>query len=57
MVEVVGDAEKSPRLTDWERSFITNMRKGLDEHGRTFELTPRQAVVFEGIERKIYETG
>ncbi len=57
IVEVLTDAEASPRLTQWERRFVEDNLRHITAQGPGHYFTENQWQVFLRIESKIYETG
>lgn len=53
------DCNNSPRLTDWERSFITSLLTGFKTNiaTRFDDLSERQQAVLKKIERKVHAAG
>lgn len=55
--ELLADAEDSPRVTEWERSFLGDVLARLAERGQALWLSDRQMAVLKRIEEKIHAAG
>jgi hypothetical protein len=55
--EIVKDARKSPRLTDFEKRFIDDMQRRLDTYGDRATYSDKQEAVIQKIEEKLYASG
>ena len=54
VLEVVTDAEKSPRLTTWEAGFVRNLKSRLEQYGILADISEKQVEIIQQIEEKIY---
>jgi len=57
LAEVVHDAQRSSRLTEWEREFVASIWKGMRQWRDRFDPTAKQLAVLARIEKKIYDAG
>jgi hypothetical protein len=57
--EFITDAVSSPKLNDWERTFIASLHAGYSRKmvTRFEELSSKQAVIARRIRTKIYAVG
>ena len=55
--EVLGDAEKSGRLTDWERDFIYSLWDLFGRYGAATTISSAQWTILRRIEEKIHAAG
>lgn len=55
--ELLVDADKSPRVTDFERAVLETIRRGLDTYGEDVEFSDKQWRIVREIERKVYAVG
>jgi hypothetical protein len=55
--EVLADALKSPRLTEWETQFCADMAARAVEQGLALRVSEKQQEALLRIERKIYAAG
>ena len=55
--ELLADAEDSPRVTAWERSFLGDVLTRLAEWGAGLSLSERQMAGLKRIEEKIHGIG
>lgn len=57
--ELINDASKSPKLTEWESNFIRNLRRSMNTGGATrfSDLSIKQQEVLKKIKGKIYAIG
>ena len=56
LAELLGDALKCPRLSEWEERFVADMQTRLDTLSGVHWVSDRQWVVLEEIEAKVYGT-
>jgi hypothetical protein len=56
-LEILNDAKDSPRLTEFENSFVRSLLGGFKTPGAVVTLTERQWYILRQIERKIYRAG
>ncbi len=54
--ELLVDAASCQRLTQWERDFVADFTKRLEEWGPRITVSPRQWDVFERLSGKVYAT-
>lgn len=53
--EILGDAERSARLTTWEEDFCNDMRNRMLQYGQQTNVSVRQWEVLRRIEEKMYQ--
>jgi len=56
LAELLGDALKCARLSEWEERFVADMQTRLDTLSGVHWVSDRQWVVLEEIEAKVYGT-
>jgi hypothetical protein len=52
--EILGDAENSARLSDWENEFCDSVRDRILEYGNRARISAKQWDVLDRIENKLY---
>jgi hypothetical protein len=57
LAELLKDAEFCARLSDWEESFLNDLRGRMLLANGEMRLTDRQMVVLRRIEAKVYAAG
>jgi hypothetical protein len=57
LAELLGDCQKSPRLSTWEGSFVSDVRQRFAESGMTLALSDRQMETLRKIEERIHAAG
>lgn len=55
--EVLTDADKSGRLSAFERDFVNGLRRRFDRSGAETKVTPAHVATLRRIEEKIYAAG
>lgn len=55
--EVLTDADKSGRLSGFERDFVNGLRRRFERSGTDTKVTPAQIATLRRIEEKIYAAG
>lgn len=53
--EILKDAESSTRLSDWEQSFLDDLRDRVLRYGDATLVSDKQGAIIDRIERKLYE--
>lgn len=53
--EILKDAESSTRFSDWEQSFLDDLRDRVLRYGDATRVSDRQMAVIDRIEQRLYQ--